>query len=184
MHDPMTLVGTIRLTRRRDLFDVWHREPGDRDSGEVCGYRGLWKHVSHLEVRFLPWRRFKRRWFTSCEWCGELGSKGDLVNVSHRWYSEAPKHWWLGERHMFHRECSSVEAASKMCTCEQPRPAGRFIIGEVCTNCKKIIDQNQARYRRARRATLRAGAHGRKPSHEDMREAHAMFKAAREGEQA
>src|SRR5688572_15749492 len=113
MHDPLVLAfsirrpaplelwRTIRNPKRRwrhgsrlhrlwrdgstTLLDVWHREPGDRDSGEVCKhyirhqdddgkwhttFKPGWKwHVHHWHLRFWPTFHLRRWLYTRCAEC-------------------------------------------------------------------------------------------------------------------
>lgn len=115
------------------LITVWHREPGGHDSGEVCKHyhraqdaTGDWQyvwhrswrfHVHHWKVQVHPLQAFRRWLLTRCEWCGGPSRKGDVVNVSHQWDGERGP-WWLGERGLFHGDCSSVQRAQRRCVCD------------------------------------------------------------------
>lgn len=126
----------------KTIVRVWHREPGGRDSGEVCkqhyslhtkhewapdGEVGkpvyehfiiwTWKlHVHHWRLQFPMLQSLRRRLLTRCAWCGGPSRKGDPVNVSHQWDKESGK-WWKGEQGLFHSDCSIVEHAHRMCLC-------------------------------------------------------------------
>ncbi|HEX5994447.1 MAG TPA: hypothetical protein VFY84_04835 [Jiangellales bacterium] len=76
MHDPLIVLFHVRWL---DL-DVWHREPGGHDSGEVCGHppqpataRIVWaaRHWRHLYVRFWPYLHVKRWIVHRCDHCGQ-----------------------------------------------------------------------------------------------------------------
>lgn len=72
-----------RLIGWWEVADVWHSEPGGRDSGTVCGrlpsgsgltvpnVRWAWRHRAHLRVTVLPYRRVKRWLFDRCDGCGK-----------------------------------------------------------------------------------------------------------------
>lgn len=214
MHDPSTLALSVRLpipsrisktrSERRglswpflriggyeayfghDLIDVWHEEPGGADSGTVCRDRHLWTHLSHLRLRFPPLMRLRRRLFTTCEWCGELGDRRHPVNVSHGWYGDErdrKAHWWNGDRGRYHQECSTVAGSHRQCVCETPVQATMMqgIPGtrDRCLRCWKHIDYLQAEFREARRAARRAGRGHRRPTREDTEHVTALFLAAR-----
>jgi hypothetical protein len=116
------------------LVTVWHREPGGRDSGSVCKHfrrvegedgptfkvtsRWRW-HIHHWRIQVPPLQALRRWALTRCEWCEGRSRKGDLVNNSHQW-DRAGGPWWRGERGLFHRDCSSVERAHKLCYCADP----------------------------------------------------------------
>lgn len=106
------------------MVDVWHVEPGGRDSGEVCGYpHGLdvLRHWRHLEVKVRPVLALRRRLRTRCEWCGQGPSrrKGP-VNVSHSWERGDGERWWEAERGLYHSGCSTVATAHRTCVCDEP----------------------------------------------------------------
>lgn len=102
------------------LLTIWHREPGGRDSFEVCGYRSHWQwHVHHWRIQIPPLQTLRRRLLTRCAWCGGRENRRDAINVSHQWHSrKAP--WWRGEIGLYHRDCSSVAMAHGTCLCDQP----------------------------------------------------------------
>lgn len=126
MHDPEVMLFDLRW------LEVWHREPGGQDSGAVCP-PGRWKwHLHHWRLNSIPLKMLRRRLLTRCAWCGGRSRKGDAVNFAHGWRTDrAP--WWRGETHLFHMDCSSVEAAHRMCLCDRPEvgPAGHG----TCSAC-------------------------------------------------
>ena len=117
------------------LITVWHREPGGRDSGEVCKHWTRWQdadgkwhakrrdrwrwHVHHWRVQVHPLQGLRRWALTRCEWCGGRSRRGDVVNVSRSWDCERSP-WWRGERGLFHQDCSIVKLAHRTCTCSSP----------------------------------------------------------------
>lgn len=68
-----TWVASRRL-RFCTLVDVWHDEPGGRDSGTVCkdwhhrNVRWAIRHRKHLRWKLIPWFRIKCR-FQRCDEC-------------------------------------------------------------------------------------------------------------------
>ncbi len=106
MHDPAVMVTSIRrpaitkrerrLTVRPSLIEVWHDEPDDHDSGEICKQRGkrLLLHVTHLRIKFIPWRNLRHR-FIRCDLCG-------------RRMNTASRHSFMGTDKIWHRECMSL----------------------------------------------------------------------------
>ena len=117
------------------LITVWHREPGGRDSGDVCPHYRRWQdadgkwqhktirrwrwHVWHWKIQVPPLQGLRRRLLTRCAWCGGRDRKGDRVNISHSW--DGPRgRWWHGEPGLFHVDCSSVERAHALCFCPDP----------------------------------------------------------------
>ena len=117
------------------MVTVWHREPGGRDSGEVCKhYRreqrpgGTWRstvlrgwrwHVHHYKIQVGPLQELRRRLLTRCAWCGGKSRKGDAVNVSHQWNGPRGR-WWQGTPGLYHHDCSCVEHAHRSCACDEP----------------------------------------------------------------
>ncbi|MFD5089338.1 hypothetical protein ACFWMR_01960 [Amycolatopsis thailandensis] len=116
------------------IITVWHREPGGRDSGEVCKhYRHIerpdgrtikttrtWRwHLHHWRIQILPLQTFRRWALTRCAWCGGRSRKGDRVDVSHQWDGRRGP-WWRGELGLYHSGCSSVERAHMLCYCADP----------------------------------------------------------------
>ncbi len=94
MHDPLVLLWAIRRppisprewrralrldrhpsrgwSRLPHFLDIWHREPGGRDSGQVCGRnpkRYRW-HIHHYHLRFWPVFNLRRWLFQPCARCG------------------------------------------------------------------------------------------------------------------
>jgi hypothetical protein len=92
------------------LIDIWHMEPGGKDSGTVCKHRitdkdgkfvkwsHAWKwHVWHWKATPVFWYDFVRRYITKCSWCGKKSSK-ELGPVNHS-----------NGRTVFHRDCSTEQ---------------------------------------------------------------------------
>lgn len=123
-----------RALRFPALITVWHREPGGKDSGEVCrhyrrdrlpdgSYRTRilhgWRwHVHHFRVQIHALQALRRWALTRCTWCGGRHRKGDPVNVRNG--NRQPVPWWRGERGLYHHDCSSVEHAHRSCACDEP----------------------------------------------------------------
>lgn len=127
-----------RCFRFPHLIDVWHDEPGGRDSGEVCKYPHGWElrhHLSHLHVRVIPLGRLRRWALTRCSWCGGRSRKGDYVNCSMAWDGPTGK-WWQGEPGLFHSDCSGIYTAYRACTCETPKLAEGRDYGR-CLTCDR-----------------------------------------------
>ncbi|MEU8270152.1 hypothetical protein AB0B89_23710 [Sphaerisporangium sp. NPDC049002] len=154
MHDPLVVAFEIRrpwprVSRPRTsdgralapqlywprLVTVWHREPGGRDSGEVCKHHtrhqdatGDWQwkfhwawrlHVHHWKVQIPPLQELRRRILTRCAWCNGPHRKSDPVNVSHSW--DGPRgRWWRGEPGLYHHDCSGIASAHNTCSCVDP----------------------------------------------------------------
>lgn len=75
MHDPSFLLFDIRRIR----LDIWHDEPGGKDTHEVCGHpprpgvARLWwgiGHARHLHFRFWPYLNIHRWIRDRCDHCG------------------------------------------------------------------------------------------------------------------
>ena len=100
------------------LIIVWHRDPSGYDHTTCRGTH--WRlHVHHWKIQVSPLQQLRRRLLTRCTWCGGRHRKGDAVNVSHSW--DGPRsRWWQGERGLFHSDCSSIQRAHGVCTCDQP----------------------------------------------------------------
>lgn len=165
-----------------DLIDAWHEEPGGADAGTVCGNRRLWAHPRHLRLKFPPLRSLRRRLFTTCEWCGQLGTSRRPVNVSHQWDGDERNRrarWWNGDRGLYHAECSTLADAARQCVCEVPDP-GRM--GRRCRLCGNFADYNQGKFREARMLAKRVGRGRRRPSPEESEQISALFLAARSDE--
>jgi hypothetical protein len=86
MHDPDVLIVDNRL------IEVWHHEPGDRDSGSVCAYRSMHWHPHHWRVRFMPVVRLRRR----LDRCAECGRR----------MNTATRFGYMGSGKVWHEECS------------------------------------------------------------------------------
>ena len=104
------------------LVTIWHREPGGRDSGEVCKHyhrwhdadgawnakpRRAWRwHVHHWHIQITPTQKLKRWLWTRCAECGRRLPYG-YSPVSHQWDGDGPR-WFRGETHTYHHECSNL----------------------------------------------------------------------------
>lgn len=175
-----------RWFRFPGLVTVWHREPGGRDSGEVCRmhehhkgagwtfYNGWRLHVHHWHIQVHPLQHLRRRLLTRCEWCRGASVKGDPVNVSHQW-DRARGPWWRGERGLYHQFCSSVATVHASCLCDRPRlehegygrcaACGRFrAYGKTPTDVDRLL------------VTVRAGE---RPAPDTVEQAKAMWAASR-----
>lgn len=131
MHDPKVVAFELKWPN----ITVWHKEPGGRDSGEVCRHyitRQLpdgsqrtvvtngWKyHVHHWKLQVHCLQRLRRRLLTRCDWCGGRSHKGDPVNCS-RGLGGPRAPWWRGERGLEHVDCDSYRAAHERCLCDTP----------------------------------------------------------------
>lgn len=135
------------------LITVWHVEPNNRDSGEVCKHfrqtptnptrptrpSSAWKwHVHHWRVQIHPLQALRRWALTRCEWCHGRSTKHDRVSISHQWDHESTP-WWRGEKGLFHYDCSSIENAHRACLC--PTPNAKHTLGGSpygkCARCGK-----------------------------------------------
>lgn len=178
---------------------VWHREPGDRDAGEVCGYPHgleLLRHLRHLELQVVP-IQIARRWlFTRCAWCGgpsrfrqgrgiNLRSPGGLADDD-----RADLPWWHGEQGLLHWECSSVADAWRHCVCPVPdlRTREQGYGWSWCSLCGKSRFHETDVARQLIYEWVRAHTdYGRRPSPEVSRELTAkwkLYRAAKELEEA
>jgi hypothetical protein len=147
MHDPLVVAFGIhrpwpsrarRLNGRRRWpvwVTVWHREPGGRDSGEVCKHfrntgtgipgtatvdnRWRW-HIHHWKLQVIPLQMARSRLLDRCGWCGGRDRKGDPVNVASGWRDDRAAHWWQGDRTAFHSDCHTVYLAHRKCLCDTP----------------------------------------------------------------
>lgn len=142
------------------MVTIWHREPGGRDSGEVCKHyirtrqpggtyttkivHGWRLHVHHWRVQISPLQTLRRRALTRCAWCGGRHRKADPVNISHQWNGNRPP-WWRGERGLFHAECSSIERAHHACVCTDP--VLRYGNHGCCVICSKSRAYGEGTYR-------------------------------------
>jgi hypothetical protein len=130
------------------LVTIWHREPGGRDALTECQrrvqradgtwrYAGHWRwHVRHFRYQLHPYQNARRALLTRCAWCGSRRVKRDPVNISHSWDGQKAR-WWQGERGLFHRDCSVVWSASRMCLCAAPVMDGYGGYG-TCAACGKF----------------------------------------------
>lgn len=159
------------------LLTVWHREPGDRDSGEDCGYPHglqLLRHLDHLQLQIHPWQRFRRWAFTRCAWCGGPSRKADTINL---------RPAGQGERGLVHHDCSSVWDAYRTCVCPDPSWSSRVLSGfpwSYCGQCglSRFHEDDPERehiYRRTRELVGR----GERPSPEARRQIEAMWRLRR-----
>lgn len=114
------------------LVTVWHHDPSDYDH-ITCDKKRWRLHVHHWRIKVPALQRLRRRLLTRCAWCNGRDRKGDPVNISHSWDGpDTP--WWRGDPHLFHRDCSSIERAHAVCTCEHPvLPAGSY--RDRCRRC-------------------------------------------------
>lgn len=112
------------------LVTIWHREPGGRDSGEVCKhytrhqdrdgkwqyrFHGRWKwHVHHWRFQVHPVQHLHRWLFERCTECGHRYPYG-YAPVSHQW-DEPRGRWWRVTRRAYHHECSSLKTTRQTLT--------------------------------------------------------------------
>lgn len=98
------------------IIDVWHIEPGGKDSLTVCKDRirdedgkfvrwsHAWKwHFWHYKVSWSFIYGWRRRLLTRCAECGGPSRKGNVVNHSFGGRSKMPI--YLGEHGLYHSEC-------------------------------------------------------------------------------
>lgn len=153
------------------MITIWHREPGGHDSGEVCKHyrrerdggvrvlRGWRWHVHHWRIRVGPLQSLRRWALTRCAWCGGRHRRRDPVNVSHQW--DAPRtSWWRGERHLYHRGCSMIESAHRMCVC-LPTIGAHARSWVNCPDCGKPRGKPTPASLRVRRVLAQVPAGGR-----------------------
>lgn len=137
LHGYSPVLAGCPFTFSRVIVNVWHEEPGGRDSGEVCGYPHglrLLGHLGHLRVRIPVLLEMRRRLLTRCSWCGGRSGKGrDCVNVRHSWQA-TPSRWWQGAPGLFHSDCSGVQRAYAQCVCG-PLPVEMTVEGGGCPLC-------------------------------------------------
>ena len=116
------------------LLNIWHIEPHGEDAlrGKCRGTRWKW-HVHHWQVQFVPWRMFRRRYLTHCEWCGQKDRTG-AINCGYG-YSEDPSRWWQGERGNYHSDCLSAHSAHRICGCAVPGARS----GHPCGTCGRFV---------------------------------------------
>ena len=108
------------------LLDVWHMEPGGRDSLTVCKHRitddqgnfvrwsNAWKwHVHHWKISPVFIYTIRRKLLTRCARCGGRSVKGNQVNHSLTWNGGAGTKWWQPEKHLFHSKCAAEESAER-----------------------------------------------------------------------
>jgi len=103
------------------IIDVWHMEPGGKDSLTVCKHRvydehgkfvkysKLWKlHVWHWKITPVFIYGWRRRLFTRCAGCGGPSRKGKQVNHSNNGWGGGPKTpLYTSEHGLYHAECSA-----------------------------------------------------------------------------
>ncbi|MEU2013077.1 hypothetical protein [Nocardia sp. NPDC019302] len=129
MHDPEVMVFDLRW------IEVWHREPGGKDSGAVCP-RNRWAwHVHHWRLNSIPLKMLRRRLLTRCAWCGGKSRKGDSVNHARGWRDRRGP-WWRGEDDLYHGDCLTMETAARSCMCDEPDLGDRGY-GE-CRSCGRF----------------------------------------------
>lgn len=175
------------------LITVWHVEPGDRDSGEVCkhyrrektpdGYRTVWMrgwrwHVHHWRIQVHPLQNLRRWALTRCAWCHGRSTKSDPVNVSHQW--DGPRgRWWQGEPGLFHSVCSGVYQAHRQCMCAEPLFSHHLGYGR-CERCARFRAYGTDPRRLAQSAVYAAVEPGRRPTPEVVAEFRAHHDRIRE----
>lgn len=153
------------------MITVWHREPGGRDSGDVCRHyvrvpqpdgtyrtrvlHGWQWHVHHWRIQVGPLQSLRRTLLTRCSWCGGRHRKGDPVNVSHQW--DAPRErWWRGEPGLYHHGCSMIQNAHRVCLCDHAASTGRQY--GACPDCGKLMSVTDPHYYAVRRVLARVPA--------------------------
>lgn len=186
------------------LITVWHNEPGDRDSGEVCKHSYRWQdqdgwhskprrawrwHVHHWSIQVHPWQQFKRWAFTRCAWCGGRSTKRNgQVNCSMHWDGPRPKHWWQGEPELFHGNCSSVYSAHQACLCAQPFFENEHTDYGRCKACGRFRSWGKSKEAlAAERLTVNLVPLGKRPSREAWEQitaAWAKYRVVAEAEEA
>lgn len=153
MHDPLTMAFRIRVPRLTPkphawslasrwlstVATVWHRDPSGHDD-ITCKPTHHLRHPHHWRLQVNAWQSFRRRWLDRCAWCGKGTTKGDPVNNSHTW--DPPRRPWWRHTDCFHRECSAIERAHRMCTCS-PRWLG-FGESGTCAACGKFAPWRRA----------------------------------------
>lgn len=188
MHDPETLAFAIRSLRkdrhgyRRHLIDVWHVEPGGRDSGEVCKHyirtepegdgvavkvtylRGWRWHVHHWKINVLPLMRLRTLLVDRCAWCHGRHTKSNPVNCSVGWYSTRT-HWWTTKQGIYHSDCHSAWKARLSCSCAEPIDTGRW---SSCAQCGLKRYDMDALQREANRCLIEMVPEGAAPHREVM----------------
>lgn len=145
MHDPMVVVFRLsrpwpqrprRLSRTKARFKThfpfvrkfgwqlyfppmvtfWHVEPGDADSGKVCGHhphagaarlRWIWRHRGHLSVQVHGWQMLCRRIWSRCAECGKP-FRGDNRMVIGTWNGDGGPGWRKRERDVRHERCAAL----------------------------------------------------------------------------
>lgn len=134
MHDPLVQAFMIRRPwparsklpiagrRRRwwpPLVTIWHVEPGNRDSGEVCPHTRRWQetdgrwrsepinrwrwHLHHWHLQIHPLQALNRRLRTRCVNCGGRSTKQYPVDCGS--WSDDLGYWWRKERDLWHSTC-------------------------------------------------------------------------------
>jgi hypothetical protein len=175
-----------RAFRFPSIIDIWHDEPGGRDSGEVCGYPHGWelrKHLKHLHVNVLPWQRLRRRLLTRCSWCGGPSRKGDAVNCSQHWDGATRGPWWHGELGLFHSGCAGVAIAHHTCTCATPVLAPGRDYGP-CSSCSRFRPWRMRESARQAHLTQQRVAKGQRPTAEQRESITAAWAVYRAEEDA
>lgn len=171
-----------RTFRFAELVNVWHAEPGGRDSGEVCDYPHglqLLAHLPHLQLQVPVWQKWRRRLLTRCDWChGRSGRGRDTVNCAAGW--ERPDaRWWQGERGLMHSDCAGVSSAHRQCVCEQPvQPTG----SGLCLRCNLPRAWRLPEARRWVLSVQRQVPPGQRPTAEQNRLVERLWRAQRKAE--
>ena len=101
---------------------VWHREPGNRDSGEVCKHRhqrpdGTWKftrrwrwHVHHWQFTVYPTLHLKRWLFSRCEECGRGFRYAEAPVSRSGWGGGKGPAWFRNGEKVVHGHCSQLQS--------------------------------------------------------------------------
>lgn len=168
---------------------VWHREPGGRDSGEVCRHYRRWHdgqrwqtkilngwrwHVWHWKIQVGPLQDLRRALLTRCGWCGGRNTKTDPINVSNGWHRPRAR-WWQGEKDLFHHGCSLAEVAHRACTCAAPDLGTRAGLGYgTCTTCGLFIAYSRTWKQVAHHRVLKTVPQGTRPTPEVLQKLKAL----------
>lgn len=114
MHNPLRPGGWELVIARRligwwNVLEVWHDEPGGRDSGSVCkGHHGskldlhnvrwAWRHRRHLHIYSPPIRRVVSWRKLRCAGCGHR----------FRWKRDSRHSLGWSAREVYHGPCASL----------------------------------------------------------------------------
>ncbi|MEU5156780.1 hypothetical protein [Glycomyces sp. NPDC021274] len=85
------------------IVDVWHVEPGDKDSNPPCHSKWWQLHFWHWDVKVAIVQRLKRFLFERCTECGRRYPWG-YAPVSREW-DEPGGRWFRVRPHAYHWEC-------------------------------------------------------------------------------